>query len=77
MTGSDNSKERDLLETIIKNETNFSETVVIIDGRYRKGEITADDALTELEKACKKYVIDRLLVSAEAAKLGVLELNQW
>lgn len=36
MTESDNSKERDLLETIIKNETNFSETVVIIDGRYRK-----------------------------------------
>ncbi|MTB78852.1 hypothetical protein GKS24_09510 [Streptococcus uberis] len=73
MTGSDNSKERDLLAKIMKNETNFSETVVIIDGRYRKGEITADDALTELEKACKKYVIDRLLVSAEAAKLGILE----
>lgn len=38
-----------------------------------KGEITAEDALTELERACKKYVIDRLLVSAEAAKLGILE----
>lgn len=73
MTGSDNIKERDLLAKIMKNETNFSETVVIIDGRYRKGEITADDALTELEKVCKKYIIDRLLVSAEAVKLGILE----
>lgn len=73
MTGSDDIKERDLLAKIIKNETNFSETVVIIDGRYRKGEITADDALTELEKTCKKYVIDRLLLSAEAANLGILE----
>lgn len=73
MTESDNIKERDLLAKIMKNETNFSETVVIIDGRYRKGETTADDALTELEKACKKYVIDRLLVSAEAVKLGILE----
>lgn len=73
MTGSDDIKERDLLAKIIKNETNFSETVVIIDGRYRNGEITADDALTELERVCKKYVIDRLLVSSEAAKLGILE----
>lgn len=73
MTGSDDIKGRDLLAKIIKNETNFSETVVIIDGRYRKGEITADDALTELEKTCKKYVIDRLLLSAEAANLGILE----